>query len=65
VIERLAYPDQSFDVILCLIVMHHMPDATKRQGIKEMASVLKDGGRVLVVDSNLQLLPPFDQKDFL
>ncbi len=64
VIERLAYPDQSFDVILCIIVLHHMPDETKRQGINEMARVLKRGGRVLVVDSNLQLLPSFEQEGF-
>jgi ubiquinone/menaquinone biosynthesis C-methylase UbiE len=64
VIERLAYPDQSFDVILCIIVMHHMPDETKLQGIKEMARVLKPGGRLLVVDSNLQLLPSFEREGF-
>ena len=64
VIERLAYPDQSFDVLLCVIVMHHMPDDTKLQGMKEMARVLKPGGRLLVVDSNLQLLPSFEDLGF-
>jgi ubiquinone/menaquinone biosynthesis C-methylase UbiE len=64
VIERLNYPDQFFDVILCIIVMHHMPDETKLQGIKEMARVLKPGGRLLVVDSNLQLLPSFEREGF-
>jgi ubiquinone/menaquinone biosynthesis C-methylase UbiE len=64
VIERLNYPTQSFDVILCIIVMHHMPDETKVQGIKEMARVLKPGGRLLVVDSNLQLLPSFEREGF-
>jgi ubiquinone/menaquinone biosynthesis C-methylase UbiE len=29
-----------------------------------MARVLKDGGRVLVIDSNLQLLPSFEQEGF-
>jgi ubiquinone/menaquinone biosynthesis C-methylase UbiE len=62
VIEQLNYPAQSFDVIFCIIVMHHMPDETKIQGIKEMARVLKPGGRLLVVDSNLQLLPSFEQE---
>jgi ubiquinone/menaquinone biosynthesis C-methylase UbiE len=64
VIEQLNYPDKSFDVILCIIVMHHMPDETKVLGIKEMARVLKPGGRLLVVDSNLQLLPSFEQDGF-
>ena len=65
VIERLDYPSQSFDVVLCLIVMHHMPDETKIQGIKEMARVLKSGGRLVVVDSNLHLLPSFEKEGFV
>jgi ubiquinone/menaquinone biosynthesis C-methylase UbiE len=64
VIEKLDYPDQSLDVIFCVIVLHHMPDETKIRGIKEMARVLKHGGRLLVVDSNLQLLPSFEQEGF-
>jgi ubiquinone/menaquinone biosynthesis C-methylase UbiE len=64
VIERLDYPDKSFDVILCIIVLHHMPDEAKLQGIREMARVLKPGGRLLVVDSNLQLLPSFEREGF-
>jgi ubiquinone/menaquinone biosynthesis C-methylase UbiE len=64
VIERLSYPDCSFDVIFCIIVIHHMPDETKIEGIKEMARVLKPGGRLLVVDSNLQILPSFEQEGF-
>ena len=64
VIEQLDYPARSFDAILCIIVMHHMPDETKLKGIKEMARVLKPGGRLLVIDSNLQLLPSFEQEGF-
>jgi len=65
VIEQIDYPSQSFDVILCLIVMHHMPDEAKIQGIKEMARVLKPGGRLVVVDSNLQMLPSFEKEGFI
>jgi ubiquinone/menaquinone biosynthesis C-methylase UbiE len=65
VIEQIDYPSKSFDVILCLIVMHHMPDDTKVQGIKEMARTLKPGGRLVVVDSNLQLLPSFEKEGFI
>lgn len=31
-------------------MMHHLPDDLKRQGLAEIASVLKPGGRLLVVD---------------
>ncbi len=65
VIEQIDYPSQSFDAILCLIVIHHMPDETKIQGIKEMARVLKPGGRLVIVDSNLQLLPSFEKEGFI
>jgi demethylmenaquinone methyltransferase/2-methoxy-6-polyprenyl-1,4-benzoquinol methylase/phosphoethanolamine N-methyltransferase len=64
VIEKLDYPDQSFDVVLCVIVMHHMPDEAKILGIKEMARVIRPGGRLLVVDSDLHLLPPFEEHGF-
>jgi ubiquinone/menaquinone biosynthesis C-methylase UbiE len=50
VIEQLAFPDQSFDVVLSTFMMHVMPDDLKRQGLTEMARVLKPGGRLLVVD---------------
>ncbi|HYL43854.1 MAG TPA: class I SAM-dependent methyltransferase [Ktedonobacteraceae bacterium] len=50
VIEQLAFPDQSFDVVLSTFMMHVLPDDLKRQGLAEIARVLKPGGRLLVVD---------------
>jgi ubiquinone/menaquinone biosynthesis C-methylase UbiE len=51
VIERLAFPDRSFDVVLSTFVMHLLPEELKRQGVKEIARVLEPGGRLLIVDT--------------
>jgi ubiquinone/menaquinone biosynthesis C-methylase UbiE len=49
-VEQLPFPDRSFDVALSTYMMHVLPDDLKRQGLAEVARVLKPGGRLLVVD---------------
>ena len=49
-IEQLAFPDQTFDVVLSTLMMHHLPDSIKRQGLIEIAHVLKPGGRLVIAD---------------
>jgi ubiquinone/menaquinone biosynthesis C-methylase UbiE len=40
VIEQLAFPDQTFDVVLSTFMMHHLPARLKAQGLAEIARVL-------------------------
>jgi ubiquinone/menaquinone biosynthesis C-methylase UbiE len=50
VIEDLPFPDQTFDVVLSTLMMHHLPVPLKRQGLAEIARVLKPEGRVIIAD---------------
>lgn len=50
VIERLPFFDQTFDVVLSTLMMHHLPAPLKNQGLAEIARVLKPGGRLIIAD---------------
>ncbi len=50
VIEHLPFPDQSLDVVFSTIMMHHLPDDVKRQGLAEISRVLKPTGRLVIAD---------------
>jgi ubiquinone/menaquinone biosynthesis C-methylase UbiE len=50
-IEEIPFPDHRFDVVLCSLMLHHVPgDEAKRKGFIEIQRVLKPGGRLLIVD---------------
>jgi ubiquinone/menaquinone biosynthesis C-methylase UbiE len=50
VIEQLPFSDQTFDVVLSSLMMHHLPAPLKRQGLAEIDRVLKPGGRLVIAD---------------
>ena len=51
-IEKIAFPDATFDVVISRLVIHHLPDDLKRRGFAEVFRVLKPGGSFLLADFN-------------
>jgi ubiquinone/menaquinone biosynthesis C-methylase UbiE len=49
-IERIPFPDNSFDVVLCSLMLHHLPDDLKQRAFVEIYRVLKPGGHFFAVD---------------
>lgn len=49
-IEKIAFPDATFDVVISRLMIHHLPDDLKRQAFKEIYRVLKSGGLVFIAD---------------
>ncbi len=45
-VYELPFPDEHFDVVLCMSVLEHLEDP--RRGITEMRRVLRPGGRIIV-----------------
>ena len=54
--EKIPARDESFDVIFCLAVLHHLPSSRERvQLLKEVRRVLKPGGKLILTVWNLRL----------
>ena len=51
-IEKLAYPDATFDIVISRLVIHHLPDDLKRTAFTEILRVLKAEGHLLIADFN-------------
>jgi ubiquinone/menaquinone biosynthesis C-methylase UbiE len=48
--ENMPYETASFDLILCMLVLHEMDDEVRTGVLNEMKRVLKEDGRVLLID---------------
>lgn len=48
--QALPFPDGRFDVVTSTLMLHHLPREGREACAREMARVLKPGGRALAVD---------------
>jgi ubiquinone/menaquinone biosynthesis C-methylase UbiE len=48
--DALPYDDESFDVVLSSLMLHHLPTEEKEPAAREVRRVLRPGGRLHVVD---------------
>jgi ubiquinone/menaquinone biosynthesis C-methylase UbiE len=55
--QALPFPDAQFDVVCSSLMLHHLPRKDRATSVREMARVLRHGGRVLVVE----FAPPAQQ----
>jgi ubiquinone/menaquinone biosynthesis C-methylase UbiE len=48
--ESLPFADEAFDLVVCTVMLHHLPRKTRMQCLAEVRRVLKPEGRALLVD---------------
>jgi ubiquinone/menaquinone biosynthesis C-methylase UbiE len=58
--QKLPFRDESFDVIVCRSLVHHLPDP--QAGIDEMDRVLKPGGEIVFAEPIKSLLSGLPRK---
>ena len=49
--ESMPFPDESFDAVTCVYLLHELPQAARRAMAAETSRVLKPGGVLIVADS--------------
>ncbi len=48
--DKLPFADESFDMVWCVALLHHLPDAMARQTVAQMLRVCRRGGTVTIID---------------
>ena len=48
--REIPYASNTFDIIVCMLVLHEMDQRSRLSVIAEMKRVLKTGGRILLID---------------
>lgn len=48
--EALPFPTATFDIVLSVAMLHHLPEETRKRCVVEIRRVLKPTGRLLAVD---------------
>lgn len=48
--QALPFPDDRFDAVLATLMLHHLPRQAREQCGREIARLLKAGGRMLAID---------------
>jgi ubiquinone/menaquinone biosynthesis C-methylase UbiE len=54
-IERMPFPDGSFDLVFSVLVLHHLPEVIKAKACREMCRVLRPEGWAIIGD----FAPPY------
>jgi ubiquinone/menaquinone biosynthesis C-methylase UbiE len=48
--QSLPFPDDSFDLVVSSLAVHHMPGAARPEALRQMYRVLRPGGRLLIAE---------------
>jgi ubiquinone/menaquinone biosynthesis C-methylase UbiE len=59
--SNMPYEDGSFDLVVAMLVLHEMDAQVRSSAIDEMERVLKDSGRVLLIDYHRGPSRPFEE----
>lgn len=57
--SKMPYGDRSFDMVIAMLALHEMYHPTRMAVIGEMKRVLKDDGRILLIDFHPGPIQPF------